>query len=101
MAAELAVALPAVIAVVALAIGGLACAGAQVRLQDAAADAARMIARGDEGKAGGVVARAVTGAGHSVSRSGDLVCATASVQARFGPISVPLAAESCALDGGL
>ncbi|MGO1411440.1 MAG: TadE family type IV pilus minor pilin [Microbacterium sp.] len=99
--AELAVALPAVVVVVTLAVGALTCAAAQVRLQDGAADAARLVARGDEARADGVVAGAVDGATHSVARSGDLVCVTALADAQFGPVSVPLTARSCALDGGL
>ncbi|MGW9112539.1 TadE family type IV pilus minor pilin [Microbacterium sp. NPDC055683] len=98
--AELAVALPAVVLVTALGIAGLGAASLQVRLQDAAADAARLIARGeDEGRAAGVVATA--GGALSIAHQGDLVCATARADARIGSLAVPLAATSCALAGGL
>ncbi|WP_345752027.1 TadE family type IV pilus minor pilin [Microbacterium rhizophilus] len=100
VAAELAVALPAVMVVVALGIGGLLAASTQVRLQDAAADGARLVARGEpEGSAAGVVAQ-VRGAGASVAWRGDLVCVTAAVDARVAGIAIPLRAVSCALGGG-
>lgn len=101
MAAELAVALPAVVIVVALGIGALLAAATQVRLQDVAADGARLVARGEpEGRAAGVVAQ-VGGARSAVSWNGELVCVTASVDVRVAGVPVPLRAASCALDGGL
>ena len=48
VAAEFAVTLPALLLVLALGIGALAAGGQSVRLQDAAADAARLIARADD-----------------------------------------------------
>lgn len=99
--AELAVTLPAVVMVVALAAGSLSCAAAQVRLQDGAADAARLVARGDAGRAAAALSVAVSGASHGVTAEGDLVCVTARASVGFGPVSVPLEARSCALEGGL
>ena len=100
VAAELAVALPAVVLVAALGIAGLGAASQQVRLQDAAADAARLIARGeDDGRAASVVAD--VGGTLGVAHRGDLVCVTASGEASIGSISMPLEAVSCALAGGL
>ncbi|MGO1768794.1 MAG: TadE family type IV pilus minor pilin [Microbacterium sp.] len=100
--AELALAIPAVVVVVALAVGALSFASAQVRLQDAAADAARLIARGEDGaRAAGVVAAAVSGATHGVSHEGETVCITARARVTAGPLDVPLEARSCALAGGL
>ncbi|WOF24085.1 TadE family type IV pilus minor pilin [Microbacterium betulae] len=100
VAAELAVALPAVVLVAALGIAGLGAASRQVQLQDAAADAARLVARGeDEGRAAAVVADA--GGRLAIAHRGDLVCATASGEAAIGSISMPLEAVSCALAGGL
>lgn len=103
--AELAVALPAVVLVLAACAGALQVASAQVRLQDAAALAARAAARGDDPAA--AVAAAATAAGSvsgSVSsvrtwRDGALVCAAASAAVRWAPGLPPasLAAESCAL----
>lgn len=101
VAAELAVALPAVAVVVMLGVGGLFAAATQVRLQDVSADAARLIARGEpEGRAAGVVAQ-VAGARSAVSWRGDLVCVTASADARVAGVPIPLRAASCALGGGL
>ena len=45
--AEFAVALPAVLLVLAMVLGGVQLGAVQVRLQDAAADAARSLGRGD------------------------------------------------------
>ncbi|MER7796315.1 TadE family type IV pilus minor pilin [Microbacterium sp. NPDC096154] len=99
-AAELAVALPAVVIVVALGMGGLLAASTQVRLQDVAADAARIVARGEaEERAAGVVAQ-VPGAASDVSWRGELVCVVASAEARVAGVAVPLRAEACALGGG-
>ena len=102
VAAELALSLPAVVIVLLLGVGVLGAASRQVALQDASADAARLLGRGEEeGVAAGVVRAAVTGAAVSFGRSDDLVCATASLDAVFGAFArVPLRASSCALDGG-
>ncbi len=103
VAAEFAVAMPAVLLVLAAALGGVQVAGLQLRAQDAAADAARSYARGDSG---GVVAarlaRQVPGAGVTRQARGDLVCARVTATpagpiARFG---IRVIATSCALTGG-
>jgi Flp pilus assembly protein TadG len=95
--AEFAVALPAVAAVLLLGAAALAACGTQVRLQDAAADAARLAARGEPDDR---VASAAAQAGGHVSTSvrGDLVCAAVTADAAFGLGT--LTATSCALDGG-
>ncbi|WP_233486783.1 TadE family type IV pilus minor pilin [Zhihengliuella sp. ISTPL4] len=102
VAAELALALPAVVLVLLLGVGALAAGSRQVALQDAAADAARLLGRGeDPSSAARVVHGAVPGAGASFGRTDDLVCATATLQVSVGAvISFPLRASSCALDGG-
>jgi Flp pilus assembly protein TadG len=98
--AEFAVALPAVALVLLLGAGSLGACARQVRLQDAAADAARLIARGEpEVRAWAVIASAVPGASSSADRRDELVCVTASSAAEFLPLA--LSATSCALDGGL
>ncbi|WP_345803419.1 TadE family type IV pilus minor pilin [Microbacterium sp. AZCO] len=98
--AEFAVALPAVALVLLLGGGALAAGARHVRLQDAAADAARLIARDEpESAAAAVVARAVAGASAAVDRTGELVCVTASAPA--GVVAITLTARSCALAGGL
>ncbi|GGH43360.1 TadE family type IV pilus minor pilin [Microbacterium album] len=102
VAAELAVALPAVAVVLALGIGGLFAAATHVRLQDAAADAARLIARGEsEARATGAVVGAVAGARVAAVHQEDLVCVTATAEVAVAGLPVPLRAASCALAGGL
>lgn len=98
--AELAVALPAVVALVAALVWGLQLAAVQVRLQDAAALAARAIARG-EPLPERALAAAASGASAVSRQDGDLVCVRVSAQPG-GPLGlgVPLAADSCALDAG-
>ena len=99
--AEFAIALPAVVLVLACCLSGLQVVGEQLRLQDAAAAAARSIARGDSGQA--VAERLVPGATLQQSVDGDLVCATISTTSRalVGAIAgIALSATSCALGGG-
>ena len=98
--AEFAVAFPAVALVVLFGVGALAAGATHVRLQDAAADAARIVARGEpHAAATRAVTDAVSGAAASVEQRGDLVCVT--VTAPSGIIAVTLSARSCALAGGL
>ncbi|WP_217182616.1 hypothetical protein [Streptomyces sp. AC495_CC817] len=102
VAAELAVALPAVALTVLLGAGVLGAAARQVALQDAVADAARLLGRGEgQGAAAGVVGAAVPGAVISTRSADGLVCVEASVDGGVtGVARVPLRASSCALDGG-
>jgi len=96
--AEFAVALPAVALVLLLGAGSLGACARQVRLQDATADAARLVARGEaEARAWAAIDAAVPGASATTARRGDLVCVTATSSASL----LPLSATSCALDGGL
>lgn len=103
VAAELALALPAVVLALVLGAGALGAASRQVVLQDATADAARLLGRGeDEGAAVRVITSAVPGAGMSSSSSGDLVCVSAHSDFALGAIArIGLRASSCALAGGL
>lgn len=101
VSAEFAVAVPAVAVLIALAVGALGAGSVQVRLQDAAADAARLAARGEQSRAAGVVGAAVAGAHSAIGASGDLVCVTAGTEVRIAVFTVPVWAESCALEGGL
>jgi hypothetical protein len=94
--AEFAIALPALMVVLACCLAGMQVAGAQLRLQDAAAAAARSLARGEPPA---VAAQLVPGAAVSRSADGDLVCATLSVRAS-GMLPLGLRATSCALGGG-
>ena len=96
--AEFAVALPAVALVLLLGAGSLGACARQVRLQDATADAARLVARGEsEARGWAAINAAVPGASATTARRGDLVCVTATSSASL----LPLSATSCALDGGL
>jgi Flp pilus assembly protein TadG len=99
VSAEFAVALPALLLVVLLGVGALGTGARQVRLQDAAADAARLLARGeDHGRARAVVAAA--GGTLTIEQRGDLVCAIARAPAVLPPLPAS-SASSCALAGGL
>ena len=101
-AAEFAVALPAVLLVLAGALAGVGVAALQVRAQDAAADAARLLGRGEgPGAVAAQLARQLPGASWTSSSEGDLVCVRIAVRgagpaAAFGAIG----ASSCALDDG-
>jgi Flp pilus assembly protein TadG len=97
--AELAVALPAVVLVLACCISGLQVAGQHLRLQDAAALAAGALARGDPPEA--AVSRLAPGARVAWSAEDDLVCATVTARASTALLpGIDLKASSCALDGG-
>ena len=102
-AAEFAVALPAVVLVLAVCLGGIGVGSQQLRLQDAAADAARGLGRGEGADAvAGRAAAAVDGAALTSWTSGSLVCVRLTAPSR-GPAGIAglmLDAESCALGGG-
>lgn len=98
-ATEFAVAMPAVLLLLAVLLGGGQLAATQVRAQDAAADLARSWGRGDSAPA---VLQGLPGARFGRAQRGDLVCASITVPAtgalaRFG---IRARATSCALDGG-
>lgn len=95
-AAELAVALPAVVLVLAACVWGVQLAATQVRLQDAAGLAARAAARGDPVS---LAASAAPGATITAWTEGALTCARAGIT-MAGPAGLaplPLEAVSCAL----
>lgn len=101
--AEFAAAVPAVVLVLACGISSLQIAGQQLRLQDAAADVARSLGRGDSGRISEIVARAAPGASYSTFSDGDLVCVQlrADVTSPVGTLlRLSLGAQSCALAGG-
>jgi len=75
-------------------------AGQQLQVQDAAAQAARALARGGDAS---IASRIIPGSTTAQYASGDLVCATVSVPATAlaGTLaSITLTAHSCALGGG-
>jgi hypothetical protein len=99
--AEFALAFPAVLGVVALLLGGVQVAGLQIRAQDAAADAARGLGRGDSAAAvEGRLERQLPGATLSSWADGDLCCVRVETVAS-GPVAMlglRARAGACALD---
>ena len=87
--AEFAAVIPAVMLVLAGCMVCLQLGSQQLRLQDAAAVTARALARGD-------AAPGYEGAARATSQSGDLLCATLTLEAR-PPLFVSLQAQSCAI----
>lgn len=99
--AEFAVAMPAVALVLLVCLSGMQVAALQVRLQDAAAAAARSLARDDSAGAS-AAAGLVPGSVVESYSSGELWCARVSASATgvLAASGLRLAAESCALGGG-
>ena len=92
--------IPAVLLVLAACLAGMQLSTQQVRLQQAAAMAARSVARG-EGV--GAISALLPGSTLRVELRGELACVTASARGStagglVGAFTV--SAESCALDGG-
>ncbi len=101
--AEFAVAFPAVVVVLALLLGGVQVAALQVRAQDAAADAARGLGRGDgEGVVRARLAGQVPGAELDAWRDGELRCVRVRVMPGGAATALGVTAEAraCALDDG-
>jgi hypothetical protein len=102
--AEFAAALPAVVLVLALALGAIQAAGLQLRVVDAASIAARSLGRGEPGGvADGRVAALIGSHEYSSSSEGDFVCASVSAPIVFGTLGstgLTVSARSCALGGG-
>ncbi|WP_281533960.1 TadE family type IV pilus minor pilin [Cryobacterium breve] len=95
--AEFAAVIPAVLLVLLLCLGGVQVGGQQVRLADAAAQAARSLARGDGLDHATSLARQLVGdAVVSVDQRGSAVCARLSAPAALG---ITVTAGSCALGG--
>jgi hypothetical protein len=96
--------MPAVLIVLLACLGALQVAGLQLRLQDASADAARAVSRGDPASA--VAAQlegVVPGARLAVAHRGSAICADLIVSAPAGVAAlagITVRASSCALGGG-
>jgi Flp pilus assembly protein TadG len=93
--------LPAIAVVLALGVGVVQLGSVQVALTDAAADAARILGRGDpSGEAASRVAQAQAGAQMSVDRVGAVVCVTARAEVSPGLLGALFSFEGqgCALD---
>jgi TadE-like protein len=96
--AEFAAVVPAVILLLAVALGGIRLAGEQLQLQSAAQQASRLMARGEPGAASTVL-RVASGATVSGTESGNLVCVRARAPATLGIlVGITLSASGCALD---
>ncbi|WP_150307005.1 TadE family type IV pilus minor pilin [Planctomonas psychrotolerans] len=101
--AEFAAVLPAAIVVVVLCLAGFSTVGAQVRLLDAAADVARLVARGDSARATDYLARTGDRVAVRIDSRDDIVCVQLSTRAWQGPagiLPVDLSASSCAVGSG-
>jgi Flp pilus assembly protein TadG len=91
---EAAVAVCGLVAVLALGVSAVMAVVGQLRCTDAAREAARLVARGDDARVGGVVeAIAPQGARWSVGREGD----TASVEVAISRLGVELRARAYAV----
>jgi Flp pilus assembly protein TadG len=98
--AEFAAVLPAAALVLAVTIGAIQLAEEQLRIQAAAATAARSLGRGDAVRLDGV-AEISRNPVVATSHQNGLVCVTLSIPAELGVIAgIRLAARSCALDDG-
>jgi len=103
--AELATVLPAVVLVLGCCLGAVQVVGQQVRLTDAAADAARALSRGDTpDQVAALVASEMRGVRLSLQTHGQFVCARLSADSSFAAFALAglrLESQSCALAGGL
>jgi hypothetical protein len=103
--AEFAAVAPAIVIVLALCVGALQAVTHQLRVTDAAADAARALGRGDD--IGIVISRARSALGDvsiSTEAEGDFICARLRSQlpaGPFGALGLAGTGRSCALSGGL
>lgn len=100
--AELAVALPAVVIVLALCIAGVQVGAAQVRVTSAAADAARALGRGESDATAARIAQGVSGAPVTLAahRDAEFVCAEVSGTPGGLLGAITLRASSCAMSEG-
>lgn len=101
MTAEFAVALPAIALVLAACLASVQLVAQQVRLTDAAADAARALGRGEStAEAGAIADRVSGGAALAVAEEGVFVCVTLLASGGGLLAAIELTAESCAVMGG-
>ena len=99
--AELAAALPSVVLVLVLALGGAQAVASRAVLTGLAAEAARALAHGEsEGFVADRVRREGQGATVMSLREGGVLCVRLDAVRRFAGVEVPLSARSCAADGG-
>lgn len=99
--AEFAVIVPAVVMIVVLTVATLAGASRAIRLEQAAAQAARLASRGeDDSRIRAVLAQVGGGATVRVYDDGDLVCAAAQASAPVPLPLPPMRAVACAAGEG-
>ncbi len=96
MTAELAVAVPAVLLVLAACLGGLRVGTERLRLVDAAAQSARLAALGESPAPPARVVGATVAAEH---RTGETVCVVLAEAVPLLGLPVPIDATACALAG--
>lgn len=95
--AEFAVVMPAILAVLALVLGGIMLAGRRIELVSASAELARLEARGDIGLAAERERRLPRGTNVSRERTGQLLCVNLRAAPGSGILSVlGISARSCA-----
>jgi hypothetical protein len=92
--AELAVTMPAVLLILAACLGGLRIGAERIRVVDAAAEASRLAARGDDPAPPAV---AIGGAVGAPTRSAGTVCVTVRREVALLGLGVPITATGCAL----
>jgi hypothetical protein len=98
--AEFAAVIPAVVLLLAFALGAIQLCGEQVRLQSLAAQAARELGRGEPVDPG-LLHEVSPEAAISETPQGQLVCANARAPASLGILAgISLSATSCSLDDG-
>lgn len=98
--AEFAIALPATMLIILVMSAMVGAQGKQILLQDAAADAARLIARDDDiARAEASIITAVAGATMQIDFVDRSVCVTAAAPA-IVMVPITLSAQACALAGG-
>lgn len=98
--AELVVALPAVALVLALCLGAVRLGMQATGAQDAAAAAARTLARGESTSAAASRAAAVAPGAHiTVSHRDGLVCVSVTLSGGVPALRLPVSASACALEG--
>ena len=99
--AEFAVALPAIALVLAACLASVQLVAQQVRLTDAAADAARALGRGESAGTAQSIADRVSGVRRSPSWNEDpFVCVSLTAPGAGLLAAIELRAESCAVSGG-
>lgn len=91
MTAELAVCLPVLVLLLAVALGAVSVASTRIRVADVAREAARLAARSDDAGVGALVSREAPAVRIAISRSADQVTATATATARIVGAALPSA----------